>query len=210
MSLLRKTFSTITEKILWFQTYYVVESNIQELFPDPASNQPGINNLSHRLIHSNQEADKIAACYEDFRSYFMNSKQRLNDGAIAQCLYIDKEVGHITWIALSESAKKSFNDLPYKVDFNNKEMCIGGDLTIPKHRKKGLAKYATHIRNQYLKDKGIIKKITVIKTGNMIPLRVAVSIGNRVIAKAYYVRLLGFKIWKEVPVNLKDIKIRDL
>jgi len=206
-SFFKKTFATIAEKILWFQTYYVLENDIQDLSFDLVGNQPNINNLSHHLIHSNQEADNASELYEDFRPYFTNAKQRLNSGSIVQCLYVDKEVGHVIWIALNESAKKSFNDLPYTVNFNNKEMCIGNALTTPKHRGKGLSTHATHLRNQYLKDIGINKKITVIKKGNMIPLRVALSVGNRVRAKAYYVRLLGFKIWKEAPVDAKDIKM---
>jgi len=209
ISFLKKTFATVAERILWFQTYYVSEINIQELSPDPVSNQPEINNLSHQLIHSNQEADSVSDRYEDFRPYFTNSRQRLNNGAIAQCLYVDNEVGHIIWIALNESAKKSFNDLPYKVNFDNKEMCIGGALTTPNHRGKGLSTYATHLRNRYLKGKGITKKIAVIKVGNMIPLRLALSMENRVTTKAYYMRLLGLKIWKEVPIDTKDIKIED-
>ena len=89
ISFLKKTFATISERILWFQTYYVLETDIQGLSFDLVGNQPEINNLSHQLIHSNQEADNASNLYEDFRPYFTNSKQRLNNEAITILISCD-------------------------------------------------------------------------------------------------------------------------
>jgi thermostable 8-oxoguanine DNA glycosylase len=59
-----------------------------------------------KIISSNQEAnDLVADGLEDFRLYVFYGKEALGLGAIAFCIYVDKELAHVGWAAFSEEGK---------------------------------------------------------------------------------------------------------
>jgi len=202
IALITKGFSFLIEKLVWYENYYVLTGVIHDMSPDPGANKPAIENLSYRFFHSNREADEIAATHEDFRSYYVNSIKRLDSTAVALCVYVDKEVGFACWLALSEKAKKTFNYIPYRVDFDNNNSCSGGYLTTARHRRKGLMTYAVHLENMYLKEKGIVLDRSIIKARNHVAVQSSYGFGYRFTAKARYFKFLWWKRWQETPVNI--------
>ena len=202
IALLKKSVSYTVEKIAWYQGYYVLTGAIKEFSPDPDANKPVIENLCYHFFHSNKEADEIARTHEDFRSYYVNSRKQLDNGVIALCVYTGKEIGFACWFALNEKAKKTFNDIPYRVDFENKQSCSGGYLTPARHRRKGFMTYAVHLQNRYLQEKGIVLDKSIIKTGNSISIQSSYGFGYRFTAKARYFKFLWWKFWRETPVDI--------
>jgi len=201
-ALTRKVLSYIVEKIFWYNTYYLVDSYLQEMVPEPEAHIPQFDSITYHFVSSNDEADELAAHFEDFRHYNVNSRKRLDKGAVALCIYIDNEVGHVTWLAYSKEAMRTLNDTPFQVDFDNGEMYTGGDITAVKYRNKGLKRYASNVRNEYLKAQGIINKKGLVKTGNRVSQRALekLDLGNIYYARARYIKLFGWKHWKESPI----------
>ena len=202
-ALTRKVLSYIVEKIFWYETYYLLDSYLQEMTPEPEAHLPRLDNVTYRFVYSNDEADELAAQFEDFRHYSVNSRKRLDKGAEALCIYIDNEVGHVTWSAFSKEAMQTLNDTPYEVDFENGEIYTGGDITAAKYRNKGLKRYASNLRNEYLKERGVINKKGVVKTSNRISQHIIEKpdLANRYRARARFINILGWKIWKVTPID---------
>lgn len=116
---------------------------------------PRITNFTFKIVSTHKQADELAASTGfDFRQYFINARPALDKGAIAFCIFVDRELAHIGWVALTEEARKFVDSLPYRVDFDNKEACTGSTETIPKYRGNGLMAYGYFKRFQYLKERG--------------------------------------------------------
>ena len=94
---------------------------------------PRIRDFIFKVVASNQQADELAADGLDFRSHIINARQRLDKGAIAFCVFINSELAHISWLAVSEQAMKTFNTLPYQVDFSSNEASVLGAETNPEY-----------------------------------------------------------------------------
>ena len=115
---------------------------------------PKIQDFTFKIVSTNQQADELATEGIDFRSNFINARRGLDKGALAFCIFVERELAHIGWVAMTEEAKNTFDSLPYQVDFSNKEACTGGTVTIPKYGGKGLMVYGYFKRLQFLKERG--------------------------------------------------------
>ena len=132
------------------------------------------------IITSNQQAGELVARgFDDFRRSFINARQGLDKGAIAFCVFIGRELAHIGWVALNEEAKNTFDDLPYHVDFSNREACTGGTVTIPKYEGNGLMTYGYFKRFQFLNERGIARSRNVVATSNLVSQKVHAKFGPK-------------------------------
>ncbi len=102
---------------------------------------PRSQHFSCHIVFSNQEADELAANGCALQKYVINARERLAKGAIAFCILAGQELASMHWVALTQEAMNTFDPYPYQVDFLNAEVCMGGVLTIPKYRGKGLIAY---------------------------------------------------------------------
>ena len=161
---------------------------------------PKIQNFTLHIISTNQEADELAAKGLDFRSYSYQAHRNLEKGAIAFCIFVGQELAHIGWVALTQEAMDAFELYPYRVNFLDKEACDGGELSIPKYRRKGLQTYIGFKKRQFLCEKGIkITRCSIAKS-NIASQRVSNKFKPKVYAKARYLRILWWKNWKETPL----------
>ena len=200
-SIFKRGFKYLVHRVFSQVTYYLKECPIQELEIDPDKFLPNIPNLTYRFIRTNREADEITNKFKDFRLYYLNSRERLDKGAIAFCIYIGQEPAYICWIAMNEPAKATFDDVPCRIDFTNGEVFAGGEMTIPKYRRKGLKKYGVHLRDLFLKEMGVIKKRSAISVNNDASLKAAIGRKNRIYAKVLYIKLFWWKFYKEIPIS---------
>ena len=179
----------------WFfryGNYYLYEHTLEER--NEADFMPTIQDFIFRIIHTNQEGDELAAATGyDFRRRFVTARHSLDKGAIAFCIFVNGEIAHIGWVALSEEAKNTFDNLPYKVDFSNNEACTGGTETIPDYRGKGLMAYGYFKRFQFLREKGMIASRNAVSKGNIASQRVHAKFGPKICAEARYLKLLWWK-----------------
>ncbi|MBW2180906.1 MAG: hypothetical protein JRG81_11145 [Deltaproteobacteria bacterium] len=199
-SLFKRASMYLIHKFFIYETYYLIENSIKEMETDPDDFVPDIPNLTYRFVKTNQEADKVAIELSDFRLSHHNARDRLDKGAVALCIFIGTDLAYIVWAATTEDAKKTFNDIPFNVNFENKAVVPGGESTTPKYRRKGLSTYGHLLIDRFLKDMGANKKHAAISKSNLISLRSKADFGNRVYAKGRHIKILGWKLWKETPI----------
>lgn len=206
MSLFRRGFEFVKPYFWARGTYYLYEHSLQEM--NEADFLPKVQNATVRIVSSNSEADMLAAEGFEFRSRFVNSRQMLDKGAIAVCIFVGREIAHITWLAISKIAKNTFDSLPYKVNFSNKEACTGGTVTVPKYRGLGLMGYGIFKKFQYLRELGIQKVRHAIRVDNMASRKPYEKFDSKIYAKAYYAKIFYCRWWREIPLTQDEpIKI---
>lgn len=117
-----------------YQTYYLCQyaPESHRKFRE-ADFRPNIDELTFKIISTNYEADELEAQGFQFRSYFSDARKRLDKGAIAFCSFINRDLSDIGWVAMDEEAAKSLWPPPLRVDFCNKEVVVGGVVTMPKY-----------------------------------------------------------------------------
>jgi hypothetical protein len=162
--------------------------------------RPSIRDFTCHVVRTSQQADELEANGYEFRSYQGKSRKALDSGAIAFCVFVQRELAHIGWIALSDDAKPYVDDW-VKVDFASKEACTGATLTIPKHRGNGFMTYGYYERFEFLREMGVLKSKASVGVGNIASRRVHAKFSPRLYAKARYFKFLRWESWKEEPLN---------
>jgi hypothetical protein len=134
------------------QIYYLYEHSLKDR--DEANYQPRIKDFIYMIISTRQEADKLIFNGFDFHPGVTNIRQRLDKGAVAFCVFMEKDLASIGFIAMTQKAMDGLNQPPYKVNFSTGEACTGGGWTNPNYRASGLATYVYFKRLQALKERG--------------------------------------------------------
>lgn len=199
ISFLSRGLAHLVRYFFQYETYYLYKHTIYER--DEADFLPKIKNFTTRIVTSNQQADELAAEGLDFRSYVFYARRSLDRGAIAFCIFVDRELAHVAWVAMTKEAKKDIDPLPFQVDFANREACTGGTRTIRKYRGKGLMTYSYWQRFDFLKKKGVIATRNSVATSNIASQRVHTRFNPELYAKARYLKILRWKSWKEMPMG---------
>lgn len=198
--LLRLIYRFVPSWLFQYGSYY-----LYELRPQIANRPeftPANQDLTCKIIRSNEEADELAATIDsDFRQRFAKARKGLDKGAIAFCVFTEREIASIGWVALNEEAKDSLCPLPLKVGFSNKEAFIGNLQTTPKYRRKHLAAHGALARLQFLKEKGTTVARFAVATGNVAAQGHVTKLGAETYARACYLKFLWWKSWKERPVS---------
>jgi hypothetical protein len=181
-------------------TYYLYEHRIEER--NEADFLPRIKDFTFRIVRTNEEADELAAATgSDFRRRFVRARRCLDSGAIAFCVFVGERIVHIGYVGLTEEAKRTVDPLPYRVDFSRKEACTGGTVTVPEYRGKGLMAYGYFKRFQFLLDNGITISRNAVAKDNVSSQRVHAKFGPKTCAEARYLKLFGWRLWRETPVR---------
>ncbi len=202
MSLLRRG-SDFVKPYFWGRgTLYLYEHSIRER--NEADFLPKVKNVTVRIVSSNREADVLAAEGFEFRSRFVNARRMLNNGAIALCIFVGREIAHIAWLGMTKAAKNAFDGLPYEVDFSNKEACVGGTVTIPKYRGLGLMGYGIFKKFQFLREIGVVTVRHAVGVDNMASRKPYEKFDSKIYAKARYLKILWWRFWKETPLTQSD------
>lgn len=123
-------------------------------------------------------------------------RPKLKKGAIAFCLFVDKDLASETWAAVDAKSKKVVDPIPFRVDFDKGEVCVGVRFTNPKYRKNGLSEYVYAMRLPYLKERFIKAKASV-NIKNKVSQRINEVFYGRVIARGRYFRFIRWHYWKE-------------
>ena len=119
-------------------------------------------------------------------------------------LFVNREFASVSWAAFSKEAKNTFNRYPYKVDFANNEVCGGGTWVNPKYRGRGLHYYTLRKKEEYLFRMGATKIRSITLSSNIASQRTSAGLGEKLVAKARYIRIFGLQFWREKPVKSID------
>ena len=128
-------------------------------------------------------------------------KDKLKKGALAFCIFLNKELIQVTWVALNERAKKEIDYLPFKVFFQKREVNTGAAFTDPHFRGKKLHGYIRSYIYDYLSQEGFVKCRYPIEVNNISSQKGVARFNPTIIGKGYYLKILWWKFWKEEPIK---------
>ena len=200
IQLVKRGLTYLAPYFLGYGTVYLYEHTMKER--NEADFLPEIQGLTFQMVSTNEQADNLAANgFADLRLHFVKARRNLDKGAIAFCVFVERELAHTGWVAMTEEAKNTFDRLPYRVNFSNKEACTGGTVTILKYRGNGLMAYGYYKRFQFLRERGITISRNAVETSNVVSQRVHAKFGPEIYAKARYLKILCWLFWKETPLT---------
>lgn len=203
IGLVRRSYTYFSPMIFDYGQLYLYQTHLKEW--EEVNFKSKLGNVACKIIKSNQEADSLKGEYEDFRDIFMNASDYLNRGGIAVCLYSDREFASISWLAITQAARDCADSLPYRVDFSHGKACTGGTFTVPKFRGNNLMTYSNYKKFRYLKELGKTSVLNAIRTDNVASQKVYSKFGALMYARATYIRIFGFKYWREIPSELESL-----
>jgi len=173
---------------------------------DEGDFMPTIGEFSFRIVRSNEEADLLEAEGLEFRSWHPKYRERLDEGAVAACVFAGRDLAYVGWAGLSREAMRSMGEPPYRfrVDFAGGEACTGSIWTNPAYRGMGLAAYGYFKRLQFLRQAGKEVARSATAGDNAATHRLLARFGARLYGKGRLIRFLCLEWWWERPCKHTD------
>ena len=95
-ALLGRAYRLLVRRYFEYSTYYLYAKPVPRAEEvNGAQPIPGADRVMPRLVSSNEEVDELEAQGFEFRSHVPNARERLDKGAVATCVFVGKELGHI-------------------------------------------------------------------------------------------------------------------
>lgn len=204
LPLLGRGFIFLVGYLFRYGNYYLYEHTIKAR--DEADFLPKTMDSTFKILTTSRQADELAAAGLDFGSRHPNERGGLRKGAVAFCFFIDGKLAHIGWLAMNEAAKNTFDSLPYQVNFADRQGCTGGTWTHPRYRGRGLMVYGYFKRFEFLRERGFKSSRNAVAMGNIASRKAHARFGPRVYAKARYLKIFGWRNWKERPISESPAK----
>lgn len=199
LPLLQRGFIFLIGYFFHYKRYYLYEHTIKPR--NEADFAPKTPDFTFKIVTTTEQADELAAAGFKFGSHDLKARGGLEKGAVAFCFFIDGELAHLGRVAMNEEAKNCFDSLPYRVDFAAKQACTGGTWTNPKYRGSGLMVYGYFKRFEFLRERGIETSRNGVEAGNIASQKAHGKFGPKIYAKARYLKIFGWKSWKETPIT---------
>jgi len=159
---------------------------------------PPIDGLEVHILQNETDVERLVqGNYEDVRNVVRPAGRRLRQGAVGFCAFVRREVAHVAWVALSATAKQSFDVLPYPVDFQGGEACWGGALTTRRFRNRGIYRYVMAWRLRYCHEQGYPVLVDATAVDNVASLKSQGTYDPAVRSVGYYRRILWTSNWTE-------------
>lgn len=160
-----------------------------------------IKNTELKVVSCNEEFNSLLNSgfdFSSFSSYQQDYEQRLEKGAILFCLLVGQKMAHVSWVGLEKNASRDFYNFPSSVDST---AYIGGTITAPEYRRKGINLYIHSEIFQYLKKKGKSKALLAILRENIAARNSQIKLQSYIIEERHELRLLFL-------LNFRWVRIR--
>jgi hypothetical protein len=197
--LIKRIFSYLHENTYHHGKYFLYEHHIIER--DEKEFAPKIQDYSFKIFEDTRELYALIQKGFSIKPHMANIIQWIELGAIAFCVFKDKELIHTGWIVMTHQAKARIEPFPYYVDFKNNEACTGGTWTKPTYRGKGLMRYGYFKRFEYLNRKGVSVSRNIVAVNNISSQRAHAKFNPHIYALAEYTKILFWKSWREIFLN---------
>jgi len=162
---------------------------------------PRIEGFTFSVVSTNEEADELAESMgQDFRTGFFNARKSLDNGAVAFCAFVNREIAHVSWAALTERARRTLFDVPLRADFSDGECCVGRSETVAEYQGKGLMTYVTYRMYRFRIENGIRTERLATASGNSAARWMAAKFESETYGRARFRKLLWWKSWREMPI----------
>jgi hypothetical protein len=164
---------------------------------------PGTKGFSLKIVSTRQQLNDLINDGFDLLSHTAKAKYRIEKGAVACLVFVDKELASMEWVATNAEAKASIDNYPCGIDFADKEAYAGGVWTNPKYRGKGLHLYAYYRIYDFLRENGIaiVKSIVEVNNASAIKSHEKFAPEEKIYAAARYIRIAGVQFWRESPLK---------
>jgi len=205
LPLTKRATAYAVRRLFRYETYYLYEgdSSTYKRFSD-TDFVPKVDGLSFRVVHTNEEADELEAQGFQFGEHAGDARSKLNNGAIAFCVFVGHELANVGWLCTTQQAKDSLDEPPVRVDFSNGETWTGGFSTNPRYRRMGLHTYCILEMIEYWLQKGIVKSKWAVAKRNFAALTAESKIGSVIYGEGRLIKVLWWKSWKERPLPLQQ------
>lgn len=114
-------------------------------------------------------------------------RERLSKGSILFLALVGREIAHISWVGTTKRTHDNFYSSP--IDYKH-EASIGGTMTAPKHRGKGIYTWVYSQTFQYLIEKGYSRALFEIHKDNVVAHKAQAKLGSYVLGTGHRLRLL--------------------
>ena len=206
IAFIRAVFIFIRYHLIFRRSYYLSECRLMETKIEEVL--PLIDAYSLKIIDQNHQVDELALEGLKFSPWYPIHRERLNKGAIAFCVFVGKELAHISWCAFEQDAMKSLGGPPLKVDFAHNESVCGAYWTSPKYRGYRLAPYATRKKYQYIRELGTVIERATMAVDNVAARRAFSRGHHRIYATGRHLRILWWESWKEMLLDQSEDPIK--
>jgi hypothetical protein len=194
IALTMQVFNFVSQRLFQYGNYYLYEHIMTER--NEADFLPKFKNFTAHMVTSAQQGDELKAQGYNIYTNSINTRNRLDKGAIAFCVFIEKDLAHIGWSALTEKGMESFEPFPYRVNFDKQEACTGGTETVTKYEGHGLMTYGYFKRFQFLYEKGTLISKNLVGVNNTASQKVHSKFIPLTRTKTRYIKILWWHNWK--------------
>ena len=141
-------------RILWSRQLYVIHvTNTADYvagLPPPL-----VDGLESHFLCGEHDAEALKdQGYEDVRHVIRTAARRLRRGAVCVSVFVNREIAHVEWLALSEEVRRAIFPTPCFVDFGGGEAAWGGAHTVAAYRGKGVFRYGMACALRYCNERG--------------------------------------------------------
>lgn len=194
---IRQGFAFVGNLFFSYGNYYIYEKDLNSI-DEEIKIRPKVD-CTLKIISNLDELDELIVQSYDFKA--MPFRPRLERSAIAFCLFVGQELASVTWVAPSKEAKKEIDYLPFKVNFEAREVCSGASFTAPAHRGKGLLAYTYSYIFPYLANNSISKDKFSIEVNNIASQKAHAKFNPLITSKGRYLKIFWWEFWKELPME---------
>jgi len=197
-SLARHAFSFLAflfHRVYMRRDVYLYEHSLEAR--DRSLFLPRLESWELRIIHSDADADTVAAeGLEDLRESYIYASRSLDWGAIVFCVYVERRLAHVGWVAVSERGKNAVDRMPFRVSFDACQACTGGTYTRPEYRGKGLMAYGYFERFEYLRTHGFTSSRNSVEVRNVSSQKAHAKFNPTIYGRGKYRKVLRWVTWR--------------
>jgi hypothetical protein len=192
IGLIKRSLAFLSNKLFAYQRYYIYENT----FGGPEFGSK-VENPVLKIIKNIDEVDTLRDQGYDL-TYFDSERIRLilDKGSVGFFVFVEKELAHITWVALNDESKKLIDPVPFNVDYKKGEVCSGGSETNPKFARKHIFLYVYSQIFDYLKKVGKRRDIFSISKTNVASNNALMKFDSKIIHEGLFIKFLFWTYWK--------------
>ena len=199
----KRTFLFLVRYLFKYESLYLYRAILENEAHKPES--PHIKkDFSLKIITTIKQVEELIA--SGFHSdWFLTSTDiRLSKGAIAFCIFAERELVYLSWVATNVKARDAIADSPQPIDFSNKEAYIGWTFKNPRYWRLGggFTAYIYFRIVHFLWQKGFKACHFEIEKNNTTMHN---TLSKRIHIKPYrearYIKLLWWKFWQEKEIQ---------
>lgn len=199
---IKRSLSFLKSKVFLYESHYIFQKSLDNVI-ESEHFAPKIENYDFKIISTMEEMHDQLGKGFNINSPFSISTfcKRLNQGQIAFCIFVKKDLAHWSWVAMNRRVLKKVKGHPPLNVNSEQEACVWGSNTPPRYGGLGLYTYSLSRVYEYLKEIGKSRAIFTVLKDNEPVIRAQTKLGAKVCGEGNYLRLFGRTFWKEKSIK---------